>query len=131
MTSKPVYTCRYFTGRGTTGYEYKAWKTPKAAIRHALKVKAYIETTYGEVCTIKCERIPAEISWHTGPEYKFTFSTDECDRTPGYQKVESFTRLDGDQFVNFYRNCPPHCDYSGSRIFPKEEWERVAPPARN
>ena len=131
LMQKPVYTLEYFNGKGTTGYMYKSWKTPKTAIKHARNIKAYIEQNYGMECTIKCHYIPAEISWNVGPEYKFTISVDECSATPGFQKIESFTRRDGSQHVNFYRNCRHGSDYHGSHVFSREEWERVAPPARD
>ncbi len=130
MNSKPVYSIQYWPALGGDR-QYKSWKTAKTAIKHIKAVKEEFKQIYGEECTITCEHIPAHLSWHTGPEFVFRPSWDECATTPGFQKTESFTMVDGQQCVKVYRNCRHGSDYYGIRIASKEEWGRVAPSARD
>lgn len=136
LKKKTAYSFKYYSGKGEWGFEYKSWRTPKGCIRNVLEAKKHIEETYGEECTVTCEWVPAHESWNIGDEFIFRISLDECNCTPGFQKIESFTNPDGAQHVNFYRYIQTNKmkdprDYHGSHVFSREEWERVAPPARD
>ncbi len=123
---KPIYSLQYRDSRGNGHYPY--WKSPKAAIKHAMKVKAELEARGCEHVTIKFRVVHPggwydgdttnNGHWYAGMEYRFSISLDECATTPGYQMAQSFVSATGARHTNFYRNCRYNCDYHGWRADP-------------
>lgn len=104
-------------------------ENPKAAIKHAMEVKAEFEAQGCDPVTIRFRIVPPKGwhdedttnngPWYAGIEYKFSISLDECATTPGYQKVESFVTSEGIRHTSFTRNCRYNCDYCGWRDDPE------------